>query len=775
MTLPASSADKTLRIYLALMQYPVLSKQIRARMRRALFERGVTTRPAFDAEAREQSMRSQIREAIYDPYNEEPAEIWELRLSTIRDHLTDFYFAYNLPYELFEQIVRQVLTERGAPEEDVLVSFNAELAPQYMLFEQAAAIENLPTAERQQAEHRLREIKVVLIRTLISDQLAYVKIAKEWLTIGDLRDIRQRKIGGGKIGGKAAGMLLARRILEQVAGDEIRQRLSIPESYYLGADVTYQFMALNGLMHWNDQKYKNEEQIRQEYPQIQQDFLAGEFPPDTFEALCNLLERVGAQPLIVRSSSLLEDNFGTSFAGKYESLFCPNQGSPEENLLSLTRAIQRIYASIFNPDALTYRRSKGLQDYDERMAILIQVVKGERFGRYFLPQGAGVAFSRNQFRWSPQIRREDGFMRLVWGLGTRAVDRVGNDYPRLVALSHPLLHPQASPRLVRRYSQRFVDVIDLEENSLTTLPVDEVLSTRYAPLRYIVQIDRDDYLAPLRTTLLEGSLSDLVITYDELLRRTPLARRMREMLNILEEHYHSPVDTEFTLQVQDPFSTTPEVEICLLQCRPQSHLKEGKTRLPSSINPADVIFSTCRVVPEGHVPSIRYVVFVPPEAYSTLPTHAERTKLGRTIGLLNARLEHNPFICVGPGRWGTSNSELGVPLGYGDIYNASALVEVSGQDIGLAPEPSFGTHFFQDLLESNIYPLAVYLDDEEVTFNREFFYQAQNQLGTFLPEAADLENYLRLIEVASFRPGTHLELVMDDEKSQAVAFLAPDE
>ena len=318
-------------------------------------------------------------------------------------------------------------------------------------------------------------------------------------------------------------------------------------------------------------------------------------------------------------------------------------------------------------------------------------------------------------------------------------------------------------------------MIDLEENALTTLPVDEVLSTRYTPLRYIVQIDQDDYLAPLRTTLLEGSLSDLVITYDELLRRTPLARRMREMLNILEEHYHSPVDTEFTLQVQDPFSTTPEVEICLLQCRPQSHLKEGKTRLPSSINPADVIFSTCRVVPEGHVPGIRYVVFVPPEAYSTLPTHAERTKLGRTIGLLNARLEHNPFICVGPGRWGTSNSELGVPLGYGDIYNARALVEVSGQDIGLAPEPSFGTHFFQDLLESNIYPLAVYLDDEEVTFNREFFYQAQNQLRTFLPEAADLENYLRLIEVASFRPGTHLELIMDDEKSQAVAFLAPDE
>jgi hypothetical protein len=775
MTLPSASTDKTLRIYLALMQYPVLSGPIRARMRRALFERGVITQPAFEAEAREKAIRSQEREAIHDPYSEEPAEVWELRLSTIRDHLTDFYFAYNLPYELFEQIVRQALTERGVSPEDLRVSFNPELAPQYMLFEQAAAIEAMPPAERQQAEHRLREIKVVLIRTLISDQLAYVKIAKDWLTIGDLRDIRQRKIGGGKIGGKAAGMLLAYRILEEIASEEIRQHLTIPESYYLGADVTYQFMALNRLMHWGDQKYKNEEQIRQEYPQIQQDFQSGEFPPDTFEALCNLLERVGAQPLIVRSSSLLEDNFGTSFAGKYESLFCPNQGTAEENLCDLTRAIQRIYASIFNPDALTYRRSKGLQDYDERMAILIQVVKGERFGRYFLPQGAGVAFSRNQFRWSAQIRREDGFVRLVWGLGTRAVDRVGNDYPRLVALSHPLLHPQASPKLVRRYSQQYVDVIDMEENCLTTLPVSEVLSPRYTALRYIAQIYRDDYLAPLRTTLLEGSTSELVITYDELLRRTPVARRMRDMLNILEEHYHSPVDTEFTLQVVDPFSPNPEVDICLLQCRPQSHLIEGRARLPASINPADVVFSTNRVVPEGHVSGIRYVLFVPPEEYFSLPTHAERARLGRTIGLLNAKMENTAYICVGPGRWGTSNSELGVPLGYGDIYHARALVEVSGKDTGVAPEPSFGTHFFQDLLESNIYPLAVYLDDEGVAFNRDFFYHTANQMKAFLPEAAAMESCLRLIEVASYRAGAHLDLIMDDEKSQAVALLVNEE
>lgn len=777
MTFPASSADKALRIYLALAQYPILSTSIRARMRRELFQRGVISPAAFEAEVRERAIKSQELEALHDPYGEEPADIWEIRLTRLRDHLTDFYFAYNLPYELFEEIVRTALAERGVQPEDLSVSFNPELAPQEMLFEQAFAIEKMPPEQRARQEARLREIKVVLIRTLISDQLAYVNIAKEWFTISDLNEIRRRKIGGGKIGGKAAGMLLASRILASEADEELRSILSIPESYFLGADITYRFMSLNRLEHWGDQKYKTEAQIRAEYPQLRKDFMAGEFPPDALERLQELLEHIGSQPLIVRSSSLLEDNFGTSFAGKYESHFCPNQGSMEQNLKDLTQAIQKIYASIFNPDALLYRRAKGLQDYDERMAILIQVVQGERFGKYYLPHGAGVAFSRNLFRWSSQIRREDGFLRLVWGLGTRAVERVGNDYPRLVALSHPLLLPEASSKLIRRYSQHFVDLIDMEANKFVSLPISEVLDRHYPPLRYLVQVDDDGYLVPLRSTVLEGSVDRLVLTFDGLLRRTKLAEHMRTLLKILEREYRSPVDTEFTIHIRDAHSLQPKVHICLLQCRPQSHLKEKQVEFPVSLNPADVIFTTRRIVPEGYVDHIRYVVFVVPECYYALPTQAARVELGRLISQLNAKLAGQVFICVGPGRWGTSMSDLGVPIGYGDIYNTRALVEVSGAGIGSAPEPSFGTHFFQDLVESNIYPLAVYLDDPDTVFNREFFYNTPNQLLNWIQVDASqraVADCLRLIEVSTYRSGYHLDLVMDDEKGRAVAFLVPD-
>jgi len=774
MTLPPPSADRTLSIYLALAQFPILSTKIRSRMRRELFKRGVIAQPAFEAEARDKAIRSQAMEGIHNPFADEPSEVWEMRLMRVREHLTDFYFAYNLPYDLFEQIVREVLSERGAEDKEMLVSFNPELAPQSMLFEQAFAIEKMPPDERSLAEARLQEIKVVLIRTLISDQLAYVNIAKEWFTISDLSEIRKRKIGAGKIGGKAAGMLLAARILIEAGDDEIRRSLKIPESYFIGADMTYGFMGQNNLLHWADQKYKSEEQIRSEYARIQEEFLKGEIPADILESLRGLLELTERKPLIVRSSSLLEDNFGTSFAGKYESHFCPSQGNPQENLASLAQAIKRIYASILNPDALLYRRAKGLQDYDERMAILVQVVEGERYSRYYLPHASGVAFSRNLYRWSPQIRREDGFLRLVWGLGTRAVDRVGNDYPRLVALSHPLLHPQASAKDTRRYSQQYVDLIDMQDNIFKFLPITEVLEPRYPVLRYLAQVDQGGYLAPLRSLLLEANTDQLVLTFDELLRRTPLANRMKSMLKALEKHYHAPVDTEFTVRIVDPAALQPEIEICLLQCRPQSRLQESEVRLPENIPQENIIFSTPRMAPRGQVPDIRYVLFVTPEGYFSLPGPAGRARLGQAISALNAALANKVFICVGPGRWGTSNPDLGIHIGYGDIYNTRALVELAGKGIGAAPEASFGTHFFQDLVESNIYPLAIYLDDAGVTFRREFFYETPNVVSSFLPESTSSPESLRLIDVSTYRPGHHLELVMDDEEGRTVAFLVPD-
>jgi len=765
--------ERALKIYSSLVQYPILSEQIRARMRQELFNRGIISDQTFEAEVRAKAIRSQAKEGLNDPLTEEPADIWELRLTKIRDSLTDNYFATHLPYSLFDKIVKQTLQEVSTQAANTQTTFNPELAPLNTLFEQALAIEKMPESKRYQSEARLQEIKVVLIRTMISDQLGYVKIAKDWFTISDLNFIRSRKISSGKIGGKSAGMMLAYRILQKIGDDEIRASIKIPESFFIGADLTYTFMAMNGLMHWSDQKYKLEDQIRTEYPKLHSQFLQGKFPLDILERFKGLLRQVGKQPIIVRSSSLLEDNFGTSFAGKYESFFCPNQGNFGQNLHNFTQAIKSIYASSLNPDALLYRREKGLQDYDERMAILIQVVEGERFGHYFMPHAAGVGFSRNLYRWSPQIRRDAGFLRLVWGLGTRAVDRVGEDYPRLVALSHPLLHPESSPAEIQRYCQKYVDLIDLEDNQFKTLPIREVLTPNYPLIRLLFQREKDGYLSPLRTTLQDASVENLVLTFEGLLKRTPLASRMSRMLQLLEKSYHTAVDTEFALYVNNPSEPKPEIKISILQCRPQSHLIDQEVKIPHNLDKDDIIFSTKRMAPRGYIKNIKYVLFVPPESYFALPSSSDRARLAYLVSQINTALADEIFICVGPGRWGTINPDLGVPVGYGDIYNTRALVELTGKGIGNAPEASFGTHFFQDLVESNIYPLAIYLDDQETIFKHDFFYNTPNCATEFVSNEQISKTCLRLIEVSSYRNNYSLELIMDDEEGRTVAFLKP--
>ena len=769
MTLPLSATDRLLSIHLMLSQYPILATQARELMRQELFKRGYIDPLAFEQEVIRKSIQSQEREGLQEPQIEEPAEVWELRKGLIRDQLTDFYFSHHLSFELIEELIEQVLNARGITSHDALFSFNPEIAPQDLLFNHGMMIENMPPEERKNLEHRLREIKVVLIRTMISDQLRYINIARDWFTISDLAEVRLHKIGAGRIGGKAAGMLLAARILKDHPRADIRENIRTPESYYMGSDLLYTFISVNNLHHWNDQKYKPEDEMRRDYPKILEDYAHCEFPPGIIDRLKTLLMSVEKQPLIVRSSSLLEDNFGTAFAGKYDSIFCPNQGNIDENLKALTLAIARIYASTLNPTALLYRRSRGLQDYDERMAVLIQVVEGNRYGDYYLPDVSGVAFSHNQYRWSPQIRPEDGFIRMVWGLGTRAVDRVGNDYPRLVALSHPTLRPSSTARSIRRYSQQYVDLIDLKDNLMKTLPVHDVLKGNYPPLRYLAQVDHEGYFRSIRSRLVDADPSQLILTFDDLLRRTPFPERMRHMLSVLESEYKSPVDVEFIIDIITE-NEKPEIKLSLIQCRPLTSMREeSQVEFPKNLVPDNVVFSSSIMVTGGWLDEIDYVLFVPPEGYFSIPSHSARNKLERAIGRLNNALAGENFICVGPGRWGTSNPDLGVHVDYADIFNCKALVELSGEGIGLAPEPSLGTHFFQDLLEGAIFPLAAYVGQDD--FNRAFFYDTPNRLAEWIDVEPLLLNYLRLINVTDHKENHHLEIVMKGDEGRALAFL----
>jgi len=772
MSTDSNSMPKVLQLYLEITQYPILGRRIRQRMREELFQRGIITQQVFEAEVREKAIRSQQREGITNPVGEEPLEVWEERLRLIRDHLTDFYFAYNLHHDLFREIVAEVLTLR-VPDKEVILSFNPELAPWDVLFQQGELYENAPPEKRAMVQHHLQEIIVVLIKAMISDQLSFVRIARKYFTVEDLKTVRNHRIGRGKIGGKAAGMLLAYKIIqrhaEQLSLDP--ERIAMPESWYLGSDVYYTFHQTNELFRYMNQKYKRPEQMREDYPVAYNAFLNAKFPEDVEESLRELLEELGNTPVIVRSSSLLEDNFDTSFAGKYDSYFLPNQGTLDQNLKELTRAIILIYASVIRPEALIYRDRMGLIDYDERMAILIQRVEGRAHGKYFFPAFAGVGFSHNPFRWNRRIRLEDGLLRLVAGLGTRAVDRVANDYPRMVALSHPTLRPEKSASAVRYYSQHFMDVINMEENCVETLPITDVLALDYKPLGAMVSLEKDGYVQPLSRRPLSLDPREMVLTFDRLVENKQFVELMRSVMNVLEEGYGRPVDIEFAGDVIATYPV-PQVRVSILQCRPLSQRKDGDLcDVPDNLDENHIFFTARDQIPTGCVKDIRYVVYVDPRCYASIKDPNVRLELGHVVGRLNQALVGEQFILMGPGRWGSSNIQLGVKVNYADIYNTRLLIELAFEENGTVPEISYGTHFFQDLVEANIYPLPLYPDDKECVFNEELIRSAPNALDRILPADVGYAEYVKVIDLEEILPDHRLTVVMSSEDDYAIGYL----
>lgn len=773
-TRPLRSPTPAIDIYIHLARYPILSDRIRHRMREELFRRGIVSQPDFENEVRQKAIESQLREGLVDPFGQEETNVWQRRRDRVREFLTDAYFANNLGSQMLHPLIEELLQHQPVPTHTADLNFNPEIAPWELLFRQGEMYEVLPPEERAKAEHHLQEIKVVLIKRMISDQLPFIAVAKRVFTMADLRFIYRRRIGSGKIGGKSAGMLLAWRILQQAGADgepEIGPLIDIADSWFIGSEVLYEFRLMNGLDHLMNQKYRPLDEIRAQYPSIVQSHLAGQLPESVVERLREVLAEVGDSPVIVRSSSLLEDNFGFAFAGKYESHFCPNQGTPEENLRVLLEAIKQVYASTLNPDAILYRQHHGLIDYDERMGILLQKIQGKKYGRYFFPTLAGVAFSQNPFRWHPKIKREDGFLRLVWGMGTRAVDRVDRDYPRMISLSHPQLRPETTAKAIRQYSQWFVDAIDLEDNQFKTLPVRQLLTADYPFLRHIASINKGDYL---QNILSLGSLEDadeFVLTFDTLVKDKKFVDLMRNALKRLEKTYKVPVDTEFAIDII-PKYPYPDYKLHLLQCRPLSQRTEdGKVQIPHNIPSQDILFTARELIPDGKAQGVRYVIFVDPEKYRRIGEAATKLELGRVIGRLNKKLEHENFILIGPGRWGSANLELGVKVTYADIFNTKVLIELAVAQDGIAPELSYGTHFFQDLVESGIYSLPVHLHQAGNSFNWAFFRGAPNVLSVLLPEDGRVGEYLQVVDISAVSGNRRLDILMDGSADEAVGYL----
>ncbi len=583
-----------------------------------------------------------------------------------------------------------------------------------------------------------------LCRIMIGREDRMLALAKTHFSLDDLLNIKNRLIGTGYIGGKAVGMLLAREILSRDKAYDWQTVLEPHDSFFVGSDVFYTYIVENGW--W---KLRMEQKTEGGYFEaarvLGQRMLEGSFPEEVEEQFWQVIEYFGQSPIIVRSSSLLEDAFGNAFAGKYESIFCVNQGEPEERYRQFKDCVRRVYASTMNDDALAYRLQRGLDQQDEQMALLVQRVSGSRKGHYFFPDLGGVGISYNTFVWQEKMDPRAGMMRLVLGLGTRAVNRVENDYPRIVALDAPLVKPHEGMRDTRKYSQHYADILNLETNALETVPVGEILATQERARLDLLGLRDQEAMDAMGGRPLTDS-EPWLLTFDNLLLEASFLPVMKKALKDLEQAYDYPVDVEFTAN----FSDDDSLHINLVQCRPLQTSGMGKRALMPETVPAELILfeSHGNFMGGNTTQPIKRVVYVRPEAYNLLRL-SEKYEVARLIGRLNRLVKHTeetPMLLLGPGRWGTSTPSLGVPVRFSEINRVCALVETAYPGMGLMPELSFGTHFFQDLVEAGIFYIALMPDRDGIVFNREWFDKGENRLSTLLPESARYEGVVQVLD-----------------------------
>lgn len=577
------------------------------------------------------------------------------------------------------------------------------------------------------------------------------ELIKSNFTPEDYFEVHSRMVGTGMIGGKACGMLLSRKIVENHRPD-IFERFEPHDSYYIGSDVFYAYIVDNGF--WDLRiKQRTEEGYFTLAGEFEKKIMEGKFPTGIEAEFRRILDYYGNDPVIVRSSSILEDGFGNAFAGKYESVFCGNQGDPEERLQKFEEAVKIVYASTMSMSALDYRKRRGLDKRDEQMAILVQRVSGSRYEGFFMPCTAGVGYSVSPYRMGSE-KPKSGMLRLVMGLGTAAVDRRTGSYPRLVSLDAPtkVLSTDMSDR--QQFSQRIVDAISADTNDVEGFDAMNICKSVPRYLKNMIYSHNYETESRLRE---RGDWRDvLFITCDGLTKNEQLMTDMRDILELIQTHYEYPVDTEYTIN----FAPDGSYVIDLLQCRPLQLTAEGdKITVPDGVDNRHILLET-RGVSMGFSREIAIdgVVYIDPILYYQMP-YRRKYEIKEALSQVNWRFRNQGkhLLLLTPGRICTSSPELGVPSGFSDISEFSVIAEVSESKVGYIPELSYGSHIFQDLVEAGILYTAVFEKESTIAFSPDLLKEFADVTNEVTELADDIKGVLRVYDTSK----DHLTLYYD--------------
>ncbi len=504
------------------------------------------------------------------------------------------------------------------------------------------------------------------------------------------------KVGNGDLGGKARVLPFIQRLLDSSALPKKYQPHSIwvPETWVIATDCFSSFVAQNGLEECAE--IADDLEVRSR-------FLSGVMSVELNDILIQYLQ-THHLPLAVRSSALHEDTHKTATAGLFSTYFIPNKGP--DRFRQLQEAVKLVFASAYYNDVHHFLRTHSIPREEGLMAVALESVVGTDRGGVYYPLVAGVAQSLNFFPVG-QMRSNDGVAIIVMGLGSRAVD--GQDGVRFCPTC-PLVRPS-----LQKYSdilhttQHVIDAVNLEASSvylrgedsdtILRVPLEEL--TKHPGFNEVTSVYDVESEVFFESILKPGPR---VITFNRLLRQTrfPLPDLIKDILQLLKEGFGSELEIEFALDIEGA-GKDKCFSFAILQARPMPSLSKAiDVKLPR-LAEEQLLIKTDRALGNGAVDNIHHIVFVDPKVFKLNTSVA----IAKEVAALNDRLqqEKHHYLLLGPGRWGSSNRAVGIPVTFRQIDQACLIAEIATQR--LAVDPSQGTHFFHNMVSRQLFYLTI--------------------------------------------------------------------
>jgi len=539
------------------------------------------------------------------------------------------------------------------------------------------------SAEDFSSPRALREYLTTLFQDLRRDR-----------TLGKIVDFQPKtgmvdgaimRLASGSLGGKGRGLAFLNAFVATSRHQREKQpvRVRVPRTAIIGTDEFDAFLDSNPLP---DLASRSDDEIRHA-------FVGGRLSPGMRGHLACLLETMTA-PLAVRSSSLLEDSQSRPFAGVYDTFMLPNDDpDPRVRLDQLCTAIRLVFSSVFLSKAKSYIESIQYGVEQEKMAVVLQEIAGFRRGEYFYPDIAGVAESFD-FYPPPGLSQRDGVATICLGLGKHVVDGgVGVRFcPRnpthTTRLADEMPARSQKEFLAIALGQPYVLLKADEDVTLTTLSLrDAEVHGSLSAVASTWDVERGE--------LVPGTYGagPRVVTFEDILANTsfPLARLLDEFLQFGELALGVPVQLEFAVTLHDR-------TFHLLQIRPLARFTGALTIVPDELDRAKLVLQSDQAMGHGRIDDVTDILFVPPETFDSMRTH----EMKDAIAAMNqvCRQDERHYVLMGPGRWGTRDRFLGIPVAWGDITQVKSIVEIGMA--GFPVEPSQGSHFFHNLVAMNM-------------------------------------------------------------------------